>query len=48
MTKADRIELDQRLGQLDYWTRLSITNALDMKVTTKKKELDNLRNGVYR
>jgi len=43
MTKLDREELDRLLGELDYWTNLSYTKAIECGVTTKKEVLKELK-----
>lgn len=43
MTKADRIEFEERRAKLDYWRQLSLDNLLAYGLTSKRKFLESER-----
>lgn len=43
MTKADRLEFDQRRNALDHWERFSLDTSLDYGLTSKSKWLAKQR-----
>lgn len=43
MTKADRMEFEERLAKLDHYRKLAIETCLHYGLTTKRAELAKLR-----